>query len=298
MERALRATMTGFDTYTRRSWDQPWSQINSAKDNTYRLGDLKTPYTDEYSLGASANVWDTLFKVSFVNRQYRDQIMGRAYREDGSTTNMFEYSNKGKMDYWGLSYSISRDFDLGYFGKHYCELSATYSETTGNYTEWTNASFDESDGNPLTAASKDPDYILLDGTLSSKSDIKADNFNSPWIIAYTHRATFWNERIRFMGQLRWEQGGNYIYSVSNTTKRGPSGLLLNAYKTGHQPDTLNVDAKLSIDAIKYDSHTLTLEVEALNLLDRKNLSHVGATQTSQGTYSMGRQFYLGFRYTF
>lgn len=298
MERALRATKNSFDVYRRTNWANPWNKTGSASDNTYSLGNLKTPYTDEYSLGASANLWDTLFKVTFVTREYRDQIMGRMYREPGSTVNRFRYSNAGETDYWGLTYLLERDFDLGTWGKHNCALSATYSETTGTYLDWTDNSFDDSDGNPLTATSRDPDYILLNGALTAKSAMKANNFNAPWVITYMHQASFWEDRIRLMGQLRWEQGGERMFSVTNTTVRGPSGRLLNAYETAHQPDTLNIDAKLSVDALKYKDHTLTLELEALNLLDRRNLSNIGNTRTSQGTYAMGRQFYLGFKYTF
>ena len=59
-----------------------------------------------------------------------------------------------------------------------------------------------------------------------------------------------------------------------------------------------MDAKLSVDAIKYKDHTLTFELEALNLLDRKNLSNFNTTESSQGSYSLGRQFYVGVKYTF
>ena len=102
-----------------------------------------------------------------------------------------------------------------------------------------------------------------------------------------------------MGQLRWEQGGKRLYNDSDSTNVvGPSGLLLSSYRTAYQEDSLNVDAKLSFDAIKYKDQTLTLEVEALNLLDRKNLSNLSTTATSQGTYALGRQFYFGVKYTF
>lgn len=291
MERALRGT-SYFTTYTRTSWSNPWVAGSSTKPGNFRLGELETPYTDEYTVGASADVWSTLFKATLVKRDYRNQLKGALVKENGVSYS--QYSNDGKTDYKGIMLSAERTFDLGAWGKHTGELSATWSKTEGNFTDWTTASYDETD-----STVRDPDYVLLNGTVTSKANMPANNFNSPWVITYTHNAQFWEDRLRLMGQLRWEQGGERIYSDTTSPNTvGPSGLILSAYKTAYQQDSLNVDAKLSFDAIKYKDQTLTLEIEALNLLDRRNLSNISTTATTQGTYSLGRQFYFGVKYTF
>ena len=291
MERALRGS-SFLQTFTRSNWNSPWVAGAKTPPGAFRLGSLKTPYNDEYTFGASADVWDTLFKATYVKRDYRNQLKGAMVKEDG--VSYTQYCNDGKTDYKGITLSAERTFDFGDWGKHTGELSATWSKTEGNYTDWTNASYNETD-NVL----RDPNFVLLNGVVTPIGDMPASNFNSPWVIAYTHSAQFWEDRLRLMGQLRWEQGGKRLYNDSDSTNVvGPSGLLLSSYRTAYQEDSLNVDAKLSFDAIKYKDQTLTLEVEALNLLDRKNLSNLSTTATSQGTYALGRQFYFGVKYTF
>lgn len=290
--KALRAPSSS-TPYTRTAYNQAWKAGKPTSPNFSRLGDLKTPYTDEYSVGASAEVWETLFKLTFVKRDYRDQIKSAPVKEN---TMIAEYTNRGKTDYKGVTLSAERTFDFGDWGRHVGELSATWSATKGNFTDWTDATFENNDN----IIKFDPDYVLYNGTVTPASDLPANNFNSPWVITYTQRSYFWEDRVRLMGQVRWEQGGKRIYTDSARSNKtpGPSGLNLLAYKTAHQEDTLNVDAKLSVDAIKYKDHTLTFELEALNLLDRKNLSNFSTTESSQGSYSLGRQFYVGVKYTF
>lgn len=291
VQKALMAP-TSNTSYSRASYNKPWVALKTTTPNFSQLGDLKTPHTDEYSVGASAEVWGTLFKAVVVKRDYRDQIKVVPIGTTGSS----EFSNRGKTDYKGITLSAERTFDFGDWGRHVGELSATWSKTKGNYTDWTGRTYDEVDN----VIKYDPDYVLYNGTVTSASSMPANNFNSPCVITYTQNSYFWEDRVRFMGVLRWEQGGKRIFSdVGNkNTQLGPSGMYLNAYKEGQQEDMLNVDAKLSFDAIKYNNHTLTLELEALNLMDRKNLSNIGTTETTQGSYSLGRQFYAGIKYTF
>lgn len=291
VQKALMAPSSN-TSYSRTAYNNPWIPLKSSTPVFAQLGDLKTPYTDEYSVGASAEVWSTLFKAVFVKRDYRDQIKAAPIGTTGSS----EYTNRGKTDYKGITLSAERTFDFGAWGRHVGEFSATWSKTKGNYTDWTSRTYDDTDN----IIKFDPDYILFDGTMTSASDLPANNFNSPWVVTYTQNSYFWEDRVRFMGVLRWEQGGKRIFSDTGkkNTVVGPSGLYLNAYKTGYQEDTLNIDAKLSIDAIKYKGQTLTLELEALNLMDRKNLSNISTTESTQGSYSLGRQFYAGIKYTF
>jgi hypothetical protein len=88
--------------YIRDGYDKPWyHDTNSSVSivhQTYSPEKLKTPYSDEFSIGTSLNYQDTLFKLDFVKREYKDQIK-QAYSGDSAQTRKFFNTNDGKSSY-------------------------------------------------------------------------------------------------------------------------------------------------------------------------------------------------------
>ncbi len=290
-----------------------WGTHVTPNQSNYLFKELNTPYTDEFSIGASINLFDTLFKADYIKRDNQDQLMLQAdfVSADGVGYN-YEYSNKGKSNYEGLTLSIEKGLNLGKIGKHKMGLSATNSKVSGNFLDWN--SLDDAiliTDSSYSTTLRDYTYAVLDDELILRTDLPATNFNSPWVIAYTHNASFLeNDKLRLYGQVRWEQGGDRItYTGTVTTANALSiydvvadGYLIK-YETIDQENMFNTDISIEYDIYEAKGAIFTLEASVLNLFDTVNLDYSTSTNLSTTTtptayYSMGRQFYFGGKYTF
>jgi hypothetical protein len=274
--------------YSRTILGGAWNQIGVLSNARYDLGDLKTPYSDEYNVGASLKLGGAKFGLSFVDRDHRDQLKAKTRTESGVTYN--EHTNDGKTDYWGVTLSASKEFELG-ATKHVSELSATRSDTKTNLRGAGGYATNEGATNSLT-------HVTYDGKLTSMDELPATQFNSPWVLTYSHSVEIFND-LRMNALLRYEKGGSGLRSVTGVTGiPDPDGAPTAVYEKKNYRDTCNVDLSINYD-IKISGHKLTLGAEILNIFNRKNdiLSADGGSSVNS-EYSMGRQYYANARYEF
>ncbi len=254
-----------------------------------KLGDMKTPYTNEYTVGASAFVLDTTFGVTFVDRRYKDQLRLHANYNGLKFVN-YNYTNDGKSTYWGLTFKAEKRFDFDTFGIHKCKLAATRSGSKSNYAKWLDG-FDEND------SWNDSRYVKLNGQFVTKDKLPKGNFASPWVLTYSQEMLFVDGKLRLMPVLRYETGGETLLLLKSggAAVDAPDGKKANVYETRGRRDVFNVNLSAALDVLDYNEHVLTVEMDVTNLLDRKNVIDVNPDKPS---CSMGRQVYMGLKYTF
>ncbi|MDR1460517.1 MAG: hypothetical protein LBI78_02605 [Campylobacteraceae bacterium] len=270
--------------YSRNSWDDNWT-YSVTYPSTYNIGDLKTPYSDEFSFGAAFNYRDILFKTDFVNRKYKNQIKTK-YENSGGTFR-YENTNDGKTDYWGLTFAASKDYAIKNT-KHLSEFSATRSITKNNHIGFN--SFASNSG------TYSPTHVTYNGGLILTEELPSSQFNSPWVIAYAHFIHI--DNLRLNTAFRYQQGGYGLKFISNTGLTDPNGLQTREYELKKYGDTFNVDLSANYD-LNIKGNKLTFGVEILNILNRKNdASYTSSATAFTEEYSMGRQFYADLRYEF
>lgn len=285
---------TNFSTETRDSWDQPWTSTPPVRPAASRsLGDLDSPYNDEFSLGAEVNIWKTAFRLEAVKRKHRDQI--RSIPDpDGpaGVSNNRKYSNGGKTDYEGLSFEIEKNLNLYWAGKHRLLFTASKSESKTSFR----TDLGLAEGANLIS----PDYAMYNGEIVLKDVMPPNNFNNPWVLALSDGMSFLNDRLRLHNVFRYEKGGDGVFYVGSRTGISPDTLTIYEYVDGHQPSSLYYDLSAEFDLLKCKGGTLTLRVEILNVFDRKILTNTEKSVSGNGTdsYMMGRQLYAGMQYKF
>jgi hypothetical protein len=271
--------------YERGSWSDDW-YFTKRIDYKYDLGDLKTPYSDEFNIGSKINYNDGVFDVGFVKRDYKNQIKAKSQTVNGTTYS--EHTNNGKTHYWGLSFGASKEYTLR-GTKHFSELSATRSITKTNM--FGISGFTSTDG------TYSPTHVTYNGELVLAEDMPATQFNSPFVAAYTHLVEFSND-LKMGAVFRYEKGGSGLKQLSAAGKTDSNGLNTRAYELKNYKDTFNVDITASYGLVLKGSK-FTLGVEVLNLLNRKNdETSVNAASSFSDEYAMGRQFYANFKYEF
>ena len=246
----------------------------------YKLDDLDTPYSDEFTVGFATKWMGTTFNIQGVIRDYQDQLKKRTIT---SPSQVWYMTNEGESSYQGITFSMDRGFDLGTWGKHSVQLGVTWSELESNSAPKTdfNASWEENFNNF-------PDQVYLDGKLINVDEMPASNYNSDWVITYAHDASFIENRLRANLLMRWESAADRIVDITE------NGDLIKSYKTIENKDLFNADLGVQYDLIKTANSTLTLNMDVMNLFDNKNLVNT----SGKGSYSMGRQFFLGMSYEY
>lgn len=284
----------GVQRYTRTagSGGGEWSKSTLTNQSYYDVGDLKIPHSDELTLGFMVNALDTKFTVLYTERKMRNQLRSSNRWVNGISTTT--YNNNGQTDYRGITFGATKEFDFGSAGKHLVELSATRSDLKTNGTQF-DSSMDEAEIGGL-ATTVDIQNAYYKGSLVSASDIPASNYNRPWVVTLNHMAMFNDDRIRLYNLLRYEYKAKSI-------KRNGSVVVNNTrywrYEDKVNPSTITYDMTLEWDAYKKDDHALTLFVEVNNVFNRKNYSDTAVTDSSAGNdYSMGRQFFVGFNFSY
>ena len=245
--------------------------------------DLKTPYSDELVLSASANVLGgTQFTLMGVKRDYRDQLRTKPVDAKSS---YYLLTNDGQSDYKGLTLTIDRGFDLGSWGRHHTMFGVTRSDLKGNSTNWSSSWSEVTDNGII-----DPDFAIVDGQKVAMDSMKANNFNSKWVITYTHNAYFCDDRLRSTLWLRWESPADRLIKDGLQID---NGIRYQKYKTHKNKALFNADFSLQYDFYRHGDIIVTGSLDVLNIFNRKNLVNTSTTASDSGTYSMGRQFFAG-----
>lgn len=275
-----------FISEARTRWDQPWIQYKPANPMPARLGDLKTPYSDEFNIGARLRFGKHLFKLDAVQRAHRDQIRSATNEED----EIDEYTNTGKTDFWGVTLGYETSLDLRWAGKHDIKFSATHSETDSNSRD-VNATFDETDIGIVSLS-----HAFYNGKFVSMDTLPANNFASPYVAVLTDMIRLAGDRLRLYNTLRYEHGGDGLLFAGYESD--DTGMLYYSYEDRDMPNSFYYDLAVEYDIWKSHKGTLSLRLEIFNVFDRKNLLNISDGANEGGTYSMGRQFFAGMQFSF
>ncbi|MDR1460158.1 MAG: TonB-dependent receptor plug domain-containing protein [Campylobacteraceae bacterium] len=289
------ATFLPIKTYisTRANATSPWiDQPSNSTNPQYNLGNLENPYSDELNIGASLNIYDTLFNIKLVNRENRKEI--RSVRPISSTNTYREFTNSGESSYWGVTLLVSKDYDLGMGGKHSSNFSITRSDSKSNSFDPVGA-FDYDD----VAGTVSTTHITYNNDLMPMEDVRnSADFNRPWVVAYTHMASF--NYFDLGAILRWQSGAKGMIRLAGFGHNDPDGIRTVAFEDVDYGSTFNVDLSMAAN-VKIKNNKLKIGVDILNLLNNKNdASAYYGVLTSRGvtSSSLGRQFFANFRYEY
>jgi hypothetical protein len=242
--------------------------------------------SDEFNIGSKINYNDSLFNIGFVKREYKNQI--KAQSQTASNTTYSKHTNNGKTHYWGLSFEASKEYAIK-GAKHFSELSATRSLTKSNL--FGISGFTSTDG------TYSPTHVTYNGELVLTENVPTTQFNSPFIMAYTHLVKFSNY-LKMGAVLRYEKGGSGLRQLSVAGKKDENGLDTRVYELKRYKDTFNVDFTASYE-LNLKSNKFIFGVEVPNLLNRKNdETSANAASSFSDEYAMGSQFYANFKCEF
>ncbi len=281
---------------------ETWERSGPSK--AYRSDGLDTPYSDELSGAVAGTVTGFDYKLEFVQRRHRDQLISKT--EDGSNYFM---TNDGRGRFEGFTLSLERELRTRNFGLHRIGLSATTSRTrtfNGSY-------FSEIDVEDASFGyAYNYDKVFYNGSYISRSDLPADNYNAPLTLAVIWGSRFLDDRLRLQSVTRWRDSARGLLADARFSDDTPYGTTSgrndrtssewinedggysDAYKRGTISGGVVTDLILEADAFQRGRYGLTLIGEVVNLFN----STMGTSVAEGGARSRGRGFYAGMRASF
>ncbi|MDG0797551.1 TonB-dependent receptor plug domain-containing protein [Pectobacterium punjabense] len=281
----------------RTSSTAPWvSNPARTVGSNYDVSDLKTPYSDEVTLGLSQRVMDTVWTAKWVNRQGKEQFGGETITAaDGEKYRVM--NNAGRTEGNTLSLEVQPISPHRFsFAEVNWKLGAGIAKNKSNSIAY----YDDNN--------TDEQRVIVDDKLMYKGDMDAMDFNTPWT-AFLNVDTYfpairlnWGQRVGYTSGYK-----GYITLPLSTVCPGGSpacnaepGFTGDAkeYISTTYDDFISYDWRFSYSQPVYKTQTLDITLDVLNVLDnvvetqqRTNIN------TTVVTYKPGRQFWLGVAYT-
>lgn len=188
----VNSTLRSWRTSTSYNKDGTVKKVSSRDDKSLSDYDLKTPYSNEISIGVVQKIGFLDASLQFVNRESRD-IVTRAETSDG----LDYYSNEGRSSTDTVSLTLSARNPL--------ELGST--KTYGSFS----ISYQESETNTLKPASyEDPissKEIYYKGSVIYESQLPKSDFNIPYNVNFATRTEFLNWHVIWANTINVKSGG-------------------------------------------------------------------------------------------
>ncbi|RUR94184.1 TonB-dependent receptor plug domain-containing protein [Pectobacterium polaris] len=281
---------------SRTSSTAPWTSSPARiMGNNYDVSDLKTPYSDEVTLGLSQRVMNTVWTAKWVNRQSKDQFGAESVTVAGQRYRVMNNDGRTEGDTFSLEVQPISPHRFS-FAEVNWTLGAGIAKNKANSIFY----YDD--------LNNDEQRVIVDGKLMYRGEMDAMDFNTPWT-AFLNVDTYfpairvnWGQRVGYTSGYK-----GYLTASAQTVCPGGSlacdadpsfsGSVAEHVSTQYS-DFISYDWRLSYSQPVYKNQTLDITLDVLNVLDNVvETSQKSSFNTAIVTYKPGRQFWLGVAYT-
>lgn len=276
-------------TQTRSCSTCEWSGSDETTSSSRRYihSNVDTPYSDEINFGVQQTWGNSIWTAKWVQRHGKDQFNRTSTTIDGVTYRTLTNDGSSKSNTFSIEGRMNKPWQFKY---------ATVDLSGGvNYSE------SKSSFNYYDDTVDDTEMIIVDGKLRSINDKPTMDYNNPWRVMLNVNTAFprwhliWTQTLNYTaGYAAWSSNsyecssavaacGNYTGKVTEYTK----DRFKNAF---------TLDWHLGWSIPTYRGQKLELTADITNVWNRKIETKSSANSTTT-TYKLGRQYWLGARYT-
>lgn len=288
----LRTGISANIAQTRDDANSPWvGDTTKYSSYDYDISDLKTPYSDELSLGLSQRILDTVWTVKWVNRKGRDQF-GRdsGINDEGRKVYVLTNNAKTKGNTWSLSAQPISPYHFGFADVSW-ELGASIVKNKSSSQTY----YDQSD--------TDDSMVIFHNKLMEKGGMDALDFNTPWTAFANINTYFPSLRLNWSQNLGYTAGysGYSTKSISCPDDNSACGSYTGSatlYEKTKYSDYFTYDWRFLWTQPTVNNQALELSLDVLNVLDNVvEATQTGTSSSTTVTYKTGRQFWFGVAYS-
>lgn len=284
---ALQEKINTLKTTQGRNGTLAWSDPVVAKPLN-RLEDLRSPYDDELTLGASydSELLAGPLALRVTRRNGHDQIVKllKTRQTECNSNQCYVYTNNGssKTKDITLSWSNARAFKTGGVATRMW-VAINKSDVESNY-----ATYDD----VYSTAMLTDELIRYDGKIIRYSEKPADNYNRPWTLRVGAMSTAVAQQLTVSNILRVR--GGYQQIVQNGTIVHEGANIRNFEQT-NMPRSAAIDTVLHWTPRVHRDQKLDVKMTIENLTNKKNKMTVSDNYVS---YERGRTIALEIGYAF
>lgn len=278
----------------RNSLDDVWTVGTQAPaDNVFNQLDIA--YDDELMLGFSQRFEAATLGLKFINRLGRGQVIqasGLAIGEPSTDTRDLSagyttWTNDGRSHNQIWSLTADGRQPLRWAG------STTVWQAALDWTDQKYASpsyQDDAAGNLYY----DTDYVQYLGQLLHRSQLPANNYTRPWTARLTTTTAIPRWDLAITNFLRYRAGYRDIGKTGESVE--VNGVIADVYDRRDFSASLNWDVRISWEKALVGQQAAFVNLDIFNLLDRVNVTSLGAQDIPQ--YETGRSFWVELGYRF
>jgi len=244
----------------------------------YRYGesDVKTPYTDEITLGAIQQLFGGTLKLQYTKKDSRDEFA----RETIDRT--YYLNNYGRSKHESIKVSWQRSWK-----KHYLELNSTWQKTTTTHKDYFSKLTED----------RSQETFWYDNEELHWYEMPRKDFNRPIIanLVYICELPY---GFTFTNTTKYR--GTY-WRLNRTREDRPStihpGEMIDVYERvkGHSSTVFNW--KINWKIPKTSQRNIVLSLDILNVFDQKIEMGYASSSDKYG-YEIGRQIWAGLDFNF
>lgn len=270
---------TPFDKYTR-SLDLvtnkplPWVFDKSGTAAFKQSAELKTPFTDEWTVGLRQAFFRGLLELDYLERSGHDLLVTNLYRDPATAKFTKEWRNDGRNHHQEINTSWSRDWS-----RQSLTITGTWQKTRGDSESYTDLFID-------TDAELD-ELIWYNGKIGTKDELLISDFNRPFraSILYT---TAIGTRASFSNTTTYRSPYISAQKIKGAKHTLADGSELDIYEDVTNDQSLIFDWHLAYDVLQKKNLALALTFDIYNVFDHQ--TNLGGSTTD---FELGRQVWLG-----
>ena len=283
-------------TWRRTSATGNWTMTRS-EPNSSKFSALNIPYDDELAVGVEQNWLNTDFRLNYVRRFGRDQVVrslaDTLNLEQGDNityaTNYYSYNNSGRSDSDNISLTITPQNEFMFASSRTSVQAAfNWSRTRSN-----NGNYEE----VLDDENYNDDRVYYDGSLTRYSDLPAGDFNRPWTLRLTTITEIPALHLTWSNFFRYRGAYDQIDRTGDGTVE-IDGATYDAYEKSRVKGAPTWDTSVHWELPTGKTQSVFVAVDITNVTDKINRTSSSTRSTTYTSYETGRQYWLEVGYQF
>ncbi|MCF6267707.1 MAG: TonB-dependent receptor plug domain-containing protein [Desulfuromusa sp.] len=248
----------------------------------YKNSKVKTPYSDELTMGIIQKLFGGELKFQYLEKRSRDEFS--RYKIDNPLPDPDTYimENFGRSEHKSYQISWQRSWK-----QHFLELNGTWQETTTSNDDYSTSIKEEDLTETIWYKNKELRYY----------EIPRENFNRPVVANLTYIGKL-PYGLTFTNVTKYR--GAY-WTISKTGQTRPSEIYLGqdspVYEKVKTKDSILFDWKIGWTIPQLHKQQILLSLDIYNVFDHK-IRYDYQSGSNGYDYELGRQFWAGIAYSF
>lgn len=265
----LRRSLNGDGTLT------DWELKERTSFSVTRVGELDTPYVDEWSVSLEQDLLGGRLTLCYLDRNGENQLAKEVLDKDENGYTYSQWNNNGESRHKEVSLSWSRQWE-----RHYLLIDGTWQDSENSNESYTD----------VLELEDMEDMVWYNDHLVYRLNLPRSDYNREWSANLVYRVDL-DHGFSFSNVTRYRSGYEGIVD-SGDNHVLEDGTKVDIYEKRDFSSSTVFDWKLEWTYVFTDTQSLTATFDVYNVFNRK--VYTG----SEGEYELGRQLWVGMTYDF